>query len=207
MSLVSAFGYIAAAFTLATFAVTTMIPLRLMGIGANLAFISYGFVGELYPVLILHTLLLPLNVFRLRQMMVLTRKATIAAQSDFNFDWLKPFMRQRSVRKGEVLFAKGDDADTMFYVLDGQYRLLEIDKVVTSGEIVGEIGIVAPGGKRTLTLECTESGSLLAVSYDHVRQLFYQNPRFGFYLLQLVAQRLSRDVERLGVTFAVRELQ
>ena len=29
------------------------------------------------------------------------------------------------------------------------------------------------------------------------KQLYYQNPEFGFYIVQLIARRLSADVERL----------
>jgi hypothetical protein len=39
---IEAFGYAGALLTLGTFAMTRMIPLRIIGIGANFAFIAYG---------------------------------------------------------------------------------------------------------------------------------------------------------------------
>jgi CRP/FNR family cyclic AMP-dependent transcriptional regulator len=72
------FGYAGAFLTLGTFAMTKMIPLRIIGIGANFAFISYGALAPIYPVLALHAILLPLNALRLYQMLQLVRKVAPA---------------------------------------------------------------------------------------------------------------------------------
>src|SRR5215813_11956840 len=42
--------------------------------------------------LFLYILLLPINIFRLGQMLKLVKRARIAAQGDLSMDWLKPFM-------------------------------------------------------------------------------------------------------------------
>lgn len=67
LDLVNAVGFAAAAMTLATFVQRRMLPMRISAIGANILFISYGFYGSFYPVLILHLLLLPVNLTRLLQ--------------------------------------------------------------------------------------------------------------------------------------------
>jgi CRP/FNR family transcriptional regulator, cyclic AMP receptor protein len=61
-------GWISAALVFSTFFMKTMIPLRLIGIASNVAFMSYallglqyGVFGQLYPILVLHAGLLPLN--------------------------------------------------------------------------------------------------------------------------------------------------
>jgi CRP/FNR family cyclic AMP-dependent transcriptional regulator len=41
------------------------VPLRCVAIASNLAFIAYGALADLGPVLVLHLLLLPVNVGRL----------------------------------------------------------------------------------------------------------------------------------------------
>jgi hypothetical protein len=46
---------------------------------SNFAFIVNGFLGGLYPVLILHAILLPLNGLRLHQMHQLTKRVREAA--------------------------------------------------------------------------------------------------------------------------------
>ena len=60
-------GYAASAFVLATFAMHSMRRLRLTAILSNLAFIFYALDTNLHPILVLHSLLLPLNIFRLIQ--------------------------------------------------------------------------------------------------------------------------------------------
>ena len=59
-------GYVASVLTLATFAQRTMLPMRLLAIGANVCFIGYGSMGTYMPVLVLHLALLPVNLIRLR---------------------------------------------------------------------------------------------------------------------------------------------
>jgi hypothetical protein len=59
-------GFLASALVLATFAMKDMRRLRVIAILSNLAFIAYGALCGLLPVLALHLLLLPLNVLRLR---------------------------------------------------------------------------------------------------------------------------------------------
>lgn len=54
---VEALGYAGALFTFATFAMQRMVPLRMIGIVANCAFIAYGALAPIYPVLLLHAIL------------------------------------------------------------------------------------------------------------------------------------------------------
>jgi CRP/FNR family cyclic AMP-dependent transcriptional regulator len=65
MSFVEPLGYLASALVLATFCMRNMVALRCMAIASNLAFITYGGLADLGPVLVLHLLLLPVNVLRL----------------------------------------------------------------------------------------------------------------------------------------------
>jgi CRP-like cAMP-binding protein len=85
----------------------------------------------------------------------------------------------------------------MFYTLTGRYLLKEIEEDVGPGQVIGAIGLIAPYNRRTLTFECVEDGELLALTYSQVKQLYFQNPAFGFYFLQLTSQRLLADIERL----------
>ncbi len=61
----SMIGFAAAVLTLLAFAQKRMLPMRFLAIGANISFIGYGFLNELYPVLVLHIVLLPINAVRL----------------------------------------------------------------------------------------------------------------------------------------------
>jgi hypothetical protein len=65
---VDAIGFAAAGLVLATFSMRSMIALRWVAIASNLAFIAYGYLGHLPPILLLHVLLLPINACRLAQL-------------------------------------------------------------------------------------------------------------------------------------------
>lgn len=58
-------GYVASSLVFATFYVKNILTLRLIAIGSNVAFILYAFECHLHPVFILHSLLLPLNLYRI----------------------------------------------------------------------------------------------------------------------------------------------
>ena len=63
-------GYVASAFVLATFCMGSMRWLRVTAIASNFAFIYYAATAGLPPVLVLHTILLPVNVLRLLQIQI-----------------------------------------------------------------------------------------------------------------------------------------
>ena len=59
MTLVDFLGYAASASVLATFCMSTMIPLRVTAILSNILFSLFGLWAHIYPVLILHLILFP----------------------------------------------------------------------------------------------------------------------------------------------------
>ncbi len=188
-------GYAGGILIVVSFFNTTMIPLRALGALSNLCFIAYGLLDALYPMMVLHLALFPLNVVRLWQMVKLVRRVRTAAEGNRTMDWLRPYMRRQTCRAGEVLFHKGDIADRLFYTAAGRYRLKETGIELPPRVFVGELGLLAPDGRRTQTLECVESGELLAITYDQVKMLYFQNPDFGFYFMQLAASRLFQNLQ------------
>jgi len=61
-------GYIASILVVLTFYMDRMIALRVTAMLSNIAFLAYGISLELGPVVVLHGILLPLNIWRLRQL-------------------------------------------------------------------------------------------------------------------------------------------
>jgi hypothetical protein len=175
----------------------TVIPLRIAAIGSSCAFLLSGIFARSVAPILLYCLLLPLNVFRLYQMLELIKKVRAAASSDLSMDWLQPFMRRRKFRKGEILFRKGDLADEMFLAEKGKFVVSELGIELKPGQIFGEMGLLTSGSHRTATVECVESGQALMINYDQVRELYFENPEFGFYFLRLVGERLLHDLRHL----------
>jgi len=65
--LTDALGYAAAGLVFATFCAKRMASLRALAIVSNVAFIGYGFLDGLWPILVLHSAMLPMNIQRYRQ--------------------------------------------------------------------------------------------------------------------------------------------
>jgi hypothetical protein len=97
-------GYCASLLVFGAFYMTAMIPLRAIAIASNIAFIAYGFGHDLYPVLILHALLLPLNCFRLMQLRRSSRRVRGECGDDPSNEWLIPLMSTHTFKSGDVLF-------------------------------------------------------------------------------------------------------
>ena len=182
-------GYLASALVFATFYVRTMMPLRMLAIGSNIAFIAYAASEGLTPVLVLHSVLLPVNLARLFEIKKLLAFTRSAPARDESIEAMLPFMRQSSIRKGEYLFRKGDHAGHMYYLMEGTLQLIEIDRTVSKGAIIGEIGMFSPSRERTATAVAATDCRLLSVDDSTLYQAYYQNPKLGFYLISLIAGR------------------
>lgn len=192
----SMLGLAGVGFTLASFAVKSMVPLRMLALVGNVSFIAYGIVESQLPSIVLNCVLIPLNVSRLWEIRTLSREITRANQSSPLSQWLLPHMRRRTFRAGEVLFRKGDTADRIVYIARGELRLAEIGEPIRAGELIGEIGLFSPDRKRTQTIVCETEGELYEMTDEMIFQLYYQNPKLGFYFMRLVAGRLLKDVQR-----------
>jgi CRP/FNR family cyclic AMP-dependent transcriptional regulator len=193
---VEAIGYGGTVFTIASYSMRTIIPLRIAGILSSVFFISYALLMHLWPMLLTELVILPLNILRLFQMFRLLRQVEEAAKSDFALDWLEPFARNKTYEPGQILFHKGDYANHLLLIHTGRFRLKEAGIELGSGELVGELGFLSRGNQRTMTLECIEAGSAGSVTYKDIQQLYYQNPKFGFFFLRLISNRLFENLER-----------
>ena len=147
--------------------------------------------------MVVQTVMLFVNAYRLHQMLQLIRDVKQSVNSDLSIDWLKPFMSERNYTAGEVLFYKDEKAEDMLYIVSGRFRLVESGIELPVGAIVGEFGMLSPSKVRTQTLECIEAGLILSVTYSKVEELYVQNPAFGFYFLRLASQRLFQNIAKL----------
>ncbi len=188
---------IAAALVLAGSFVKTMIPLRWLAVGSNVGFIAYGALHPSYPMLLLHAALLPINIVRLIEMKRLTRRVeSVRVEGAMSSVWLRPYMRSKKMRKGAILFRKGDLGDRLYLLAEGEIELPEIGVRIKPGVIFGEIAFFSPDHKRLATARCATHCTVLSIDEETVKQLYYQNPAFGFKMIELVAERFSADVAR-----------
>jgi CRP/FNR family transcriptional regulator, cyclic AMP receptor protein len=196
MNFIDAVGYMASSLVLVTFCMRTMLMLRAVAICSNVAFVAYGIGAGIYPVLLLHAILLPLNVSHLIRMVWILSRAKRAAAADLSPVWLQPFMQLRHVRSGETIFKKGDHADTLYMIGSGEVILPEIRQRLASGDVFGEVGLFAVDRLRTQTAVAVTDLDLFWISSAELKKLCERNPGLTLYLLRLVASRLVANAAR-----------
>jgi CRP/FNR family transcriptional regulator, cyclic AMP receptor protein len=69
---------------------------------------------------------------------------------------------------------KGEPADRLYYLVDGELLLPEFDKVLKAGAMVGEIGVFASNQRRTATVLCRTECDLLELTESKAKQLFFR---------------------------------
>ncbi|MEF3367114.1 cyclic nucleotide-binding domain-containing protein [Methylocystis sp. 9N] len=192
---VEAIGYLAAAASVFVYVSNTMIPLRIGAILANAIFALYFFLKGLYPLFALNAFLVPVNVLRLRQMQRLVADIRAAASEDFDFEWLRPYMKPLKLSQGFTLHRKGDLSEEAYIIVRGEIHLLEPDVTLKAGALFGEMGMFTSENRRTATAVAATDLDLLCIRYDDLLQLAAQNPQFGFYLMRLMVQRMQHNVQ------------
>src|SRR6266576_3253969 len=197
INLANMFALVGAIFFVATLLTQTMVPLRVANMIGCAFFAGFGALAGNVTTFLLYLLMLPINAYRLRQMLTLVKKARGATQGDTSMEWLKPFMTERKYRKGDVLFKKDDAANEMFLTVTGKFLVKEIKVELPPGRLMGELGFLSPDNRRTATVECTEAGHVLTITYEKLLEIYFQNPQFGYYFLVLTSQRLLENIARL----------
>jgi hypothetical protein len=196
MDLANTLAYAALVLLGVAFWFPTIIWLRMAAAAASVVVAIHGVVAGDYIEAVLGAMLLGLNLWRLfemRRLVSVTRDATAASGAPITLDWLLPYMRPLALPKDTVVFHKGAAADAMYFVSHGRVRFEELGVEMGTGALFGEIGIFSHDKLRTATAKCTEDCSLLQISDEKVRELYYQNPDFGFFIVGLITRRLMED--------------
>ena len=179
--------------------VRTMIPLRWLAVGSNIGFIVYGLVHPNPLLVLLHVVLLPVNLWRVRQMVQLTRRVSASTADPQQMEvWLRPYMRSKKLRAGTTIFRRGALADRLYFLVEGQIELPEVGRTLHAGQMFGEIAFFAPDRRRSSGARCATACTVMSIDEDTFKQLVYQNPDFGLEVVRLIAGRLSQDVQRLS---------
>jgi CRP-like cAMP-binding protein len=202
ITLANMFALVGAIFFVATLLTQTMVPLRVANMIGCAFFAVFGALTGTVTTFLLYLLMVPINGYRLRQMLVLVKKARGATQGDTSMEWLKPFMTERKYRKGNILMKKGDAAHEMLLTVTGKFLVKEIGVELPPGRLMGELGFLTPDNRRTATIECIEDGHVLTITYEKLLEIYFQNPQFGYYFLVLTSQRLLENIARLEATVA-----
>jgi CRP/FNR family transcriptional regulator, cyclic AMP receptor protein len=186
-------GVAAACATLYAAHAKTIIPLRAAAIVGNFLAMMYSLSHGTYPTFLLNAALLPLNAVRLHAMRKLIRDTDTAANGDLNAEWLLPYTRPQHFNAGAIMMARGDYATAAYFIVSGEVEVVELGQTYGKGNLLGEIGLFAPDGRRGMTIRCNTDVETARIDYDRFKELYFQNPQFGFHLLHLIVARLQEN--------------
>jgi len=189
-------GFIGAGLSLASYAMKSMMPLRVVALGSSVFFLTYGWVEAALPTIVYSVAMILINSKKTWEIRALVR-AIEQAKSDMPIaDWLLPHMTRRQATAGQTLWKKSDVATEMIYLESGTLRLVEHDELLAPGALIGEIGLFSPDNRRTLTVECATDCTLYSLTKDGMAQLYFQNPKLGYHIMRLIVARLMRDADK-----------
>ncbi|MCW5774201.1 MAG: cyclic nucleotide-binding domain-containing protein [Rhodospirillaceae bacterium] len=190
-------GYLGMLLGLVSMAMRTIIPLRLFALGACVCLGTFALFHNAWPTLVVNAVTIPVLAWRTREMLRLTRQVKAAAAGGLSLDALKPYMTARRIKAGEILMRRGEPATEMYCVASGRLRLVEYGATVGPGEFAGEIGMFSPERLRTATIVAETDVEYFVLDDTVLKQLYYQNPQFGFHLIELVTRRLVANLKQL----------
>ncbi|MBN2120327.1 MAG: SpoIIE family protein phosphatase [Candidatus Omnitrophica bacterium] len=111
-----------------------------------------------------------------------------------SFKWPLSYMKKETYKKGDALFKAGDKADKMFYIDTGSIKLIEINKTVGKGQVIGEMGIFSPSKQRMASAVCAEDLEVYTLSKNELVGLCQKDTAL---VLNLMYVSFERFVENL----------
>jgi CRP/FNR family transcriptional regulator, cyclic AMP receptor protein len=119
-------------------------------------------------------------------------------------DWLVPHAVSRKVKKGTVLFRKGDTGSKLYAVCAGAVRISApseqgsdaILNLITPGDIFGEIAFLDQG-PRTADAVVVESGEVMVIERRDFILLLREHPEVFMRLIEILCSRLRRTSEQV----------
>ena len=187
----------------------TRVSYRRVFIAACLGFVVYGAIMPDLAIVRVHGVLLLILLVREWILQSVLREARTDSLANVSMafkeqrraphkviapEWLTPLMIRAYLKTGQYLFKAGDLSDEMFLIIKGTVRIPELNMCLGAGEMLGEIGIFSPERKRTATGLCETDVEVLRISARRVFELFCQNPKFAFLLMQMIISRLNQRV-------------
>lgn len=188
---IEALGWIATMATIATYAMNTMMPLRILALTSSVIFMAYAIALQLWPLMVMELFLIPINSYRLWQIVCLRGRLRQALETDeSDFSIIKTYGRARRIEAGEVIFNRGDPVDRLYYIGSGRVLIEEAGVEVSAGDIFGEIAFFTDAGTRTATARCVEDVQVYELDEKSFMRLQFEDPSFGLSIMRTVTRRL-----------------
>ncbi len=104
-----------------------------------------------------------------------------------------------TLNSGDILFREGDPGEHLYIVVNGELEILMAPNtedelllnIVPTGEYIGEMSLIQPGGLRTASARARGDVTLLSMSRDQFRSLLQRHPELSSAMVNVLSQRLD----------------
>jgi CRP-like cAMP-binding protein len=111
----------------------------------------------------------------------------------------------RRLVRGDVLFAEGDDPDSVYVVLRGRIAIAtksfdgreSVLALMEAGDLFGELGLL-DGLPRSAEARALESSEVLHVPYEPIELILHERPQLLWGVVRMLANRLRTMDEALA---------
>ncbi|MCU0272054.1 MAG: Crp/Fnr family transcriptional regulator [Acidimicrobiales bacterium] len=114
-------------------------------------------------------------------------------------------LREARYRRGDVLFAEGDEPTDLYVVVTGRIAIANksidgresVVALMESGDLFGEMGLF-DGGGRSAEARALETSLVYVIPYSPIQQLFRDHPTLLWRVVEMLARRLRAMDEALA---------
>ena len=79
--------------------------------------------------------------------------------------------------------------------MSGEVELVEAGRPADPARCWARSACSRPGNQRTMSVRCKTEVHAASITYDQFKELYFQNPQFGFAVLRLIVARLYDNAE------------
>lgn len=191
---IEAIGWSASLLTIATYSMNTMLTLRILAIVSSVLFLSYALILQVWPLFGMELILLPINGYRLWQIVSLRGRIKQAPEGGDDFSVIRTYGKVRHIKAGTIIFKRGDPVDQLYYIGAGKVVIEEVGIEMSAGDIFGEIAFFTDAARRTATARCVRDTQVYEVDKKRFMRLQFEDPSFGLSVMRTVTRRLSQTV-------------
>lgn len=112
---------------------------------------------------------------------------------------------QKTFKANSIIFKQGDLGTEMFVVAAGAVDIYAINDgvpttiaTIASGEIFGEMALVASGQRRSAFAKAVSDTELICINESHFVYLVSQQPAFALSILRTMATRITKLNEAMN---------
>lgn len=127
-------GFAGTGLTLAAWGMKCSTHLRIAGIASSVAFLVYGLLTQAWPIIATEVVLLPLNAFRLWQLLALRRAARRGSED--GWDWLLAHASELRITAGTPVVRQGEMASHLTLIRSGQ--VVAANGMLGAGQFAGD---------------------------------------------------------------------